>query len=36
VVAAVDQEGEGDVLRAWGADLVVADLGDILEHALAA
>jgi len=36
VVVAVDQEGEGDALRAEGADLVVADLGDILELALAA
>jgi len=36
VVVAVDQEGDGDALRARGADLVVADLGDILEHALAA
>jgi hypothetical protein len=32
----VDQGGEADGLRAQGADLVVADLGGILEHELAA
>lgn len=36
LVVAVDQEGRGGALRARGADLVVSDLGDILERALAA
>lgn len=36
LVVAVDQEGNAQALRAQGADLVVADLGEILEHALAA
>ena len=33
-VVAVDQEGHGKALRACGADLVVSDLGEILERAL--
>jgi HAD superfamily hydrolase (TIGR01509 family) len=33
-VVAVDQEGHGKTLRASGADLVVSDLGEILERAL--
>ena len=33
-VVAVDQEGQGKKLRACGADLVVSDLGEILERAL--
>jgi beta-phosphoglucomutase-like phosphatase (HAD superfamily) len=36
LVVAIDQAGEARALRAAGADLVVADLGEILEHALAA
>jgi beta-phosphoglucomutase-like phosphatase (HAD superfamily) len=36
LVVAVDQSGEADTLRAQGADLVVAELGDILERELAA
>lgn len=36
LVVAVDQGGEADALRAEGADLVVSDLGEILEHQLAA
>jgi HAD superfamily hydrolase (TIGR01509 family) len=36
LVIAVDQEGNAQSLRTQGADLVVADLGEILEHALAA
>jgi HAD superfamily hydrolase (TIGR01509 family) len=35
LVVAVDQEGNAKALRERGADLVVADLGEILEHALA-
>jgi hypothetical protein len=35
LVVAVDQEGNAKALRDRGADLVVADLGEILEHALA-
>ncbi len=35
LVVAVDQEGASGALRARGADLVVADLGEILERALA-
>jgi HAD superfamily hydrolase (TIGR01509 family) len=36
LVVAVDQSGDANALRAQGADLVVADLGEILEHAVAA
>jgi HAD superfamily hydrolase (TIGR01509 family) len=36
IVVAVDREGAGGALRAEGPDLVVADLRDILELALAA
>lgn len=35
LVVAVDQEGNAQALQAQGADLVVADLGEILEHAVA-
>lgn len=35
LVVAVDQEGRGAALHGRGADLVVTDLGDILEQALA-
>jgi beta-phosphoglucomutase-like phosphatase (HAD superfamily) len=36
LVVAVDQGGEADALRARGADLVVSELGEIIEHELAA
>jgi beta-phosphoglucomutase-like phosphatase (HAD superfamily) len=36
LVVAVDQEGNAEALRRVGADLVVADLGEILEQALRA
>lgn len=36
LVVAVDHGGEAGALRARGADLVVSDLGDIVERALAA
>jgi HAD superfamily hydrolase (TIGR01509 family) len=36
LIVAVDQTGDGEALRAEGADLVVADLGELLEQRLAA
>ena len=36
LVVAVEQDGNAEALRARGADLVVADLGEILERELAA
>jgi beta-phosphoglucomutase-like phosphatase (HAD superfamily) len=36
LVVAVDQEGDAAALRAGGADLVVTDLGEILERGLSA
>jgi beta-phosphoglucomutase-like phosphatase (HAD superfamily) len=35
-IVAIDQGGEENLLRARGADLVVPDLGALLEHELAA
>lgn len=35
LVVAVEQDGDGKALRAHGADLVVSDLGQILERAVA-
>jgi beta-phosphoglucomutase-like phosphatase (HAD superfamily) len=36
LVVAVEQDGNAEALRARGADLVVADLGEILERELTA